>query len=471
MKRFHLGQTVLELVIASSVFLMTSSSLITLITGGRALVTDTQNALAASAYAKEGVEAVRLIRNQGWSNLQNGTFGLSQVANNWQFSGSSDTKGTFTRRLTITPRSANSKNVTSAITWTGLHNRPLAVSLNIILTNWSVTQASNYIEGNWKVPLSAGTADIAIGAAGTDVKGLNNRVYLSASAANQSKPDLAIFDVTNPNNPINNSSVDLGVSNISMIAVSGNYLYGSLAGGSTDELIIVNVSNPALPVVVRRLDLCACRALSLEVSGNTLYVGMEVLSGAPEFYALNVTDPANPTVLGSLEINGNVNNMTIFNQRAYLATSVDNEELMVIDVSSPASMTKLGSYNAADTTDGYSVFVKDEFNVYLGRKLSDTAPEFFILNAFNPAAITLLGSAGMAAGINDMVAVNRLMFMVTEEPNAEFQVLDIANPASINIDYGTLNFPQAATGITYENNTIYISVRSNNALRIIRPTF
>lgn len=73
------------------------------------------------------------------------------------------------------------------------------------------------------------------------------------------------------------------------------------------------------------------------------------------------------------------------------------------------------------------------------------------------------------AKVNGVRVSGRFAFLATEDSNEEFQVLDISNPASIPAPVSTYNFPQEATGVDFENNIIYSSVRSNDGLRIIRP--
>ncbi len=468
------GQALLELIIASGIFLISTSSIITLVFGARSLITDTRQSLLGTEIAKEGLEAARLLRDQGWSQLPEGTYGLQKVNGNWQLNGTSDSQSGYSRTITVTENSANSKTIVSRVNWTATSSRVPILTLSTILTNWSQTQQENYIEGDWTNPVSAGTGDVGAGVAGTDVQVQAQKAYLSSSASLQEKADLTLFDVSNPvANPIPTiSSVNLGISNLTSIAKSGNYIYGSISG-STNEFMVVDVTVPTAPVAVKTVDFSNGRSQTVAVDGNMLYVGLEKITGEAEFYAIDVSDPLNPVVRGSFEINGTVLSIHVFDNRAYIATSADNAELMILDVSNPEVMTKLGEFNAAGADDGASVFVKDEFNVYLGRDQSASAHEFFVLNAGTPSSITLKGSHDLSAGINDMVIVNRLAFMVTEQPNAEFRILDVADPTNIST-YGSgsayLNFPQAATGIAYENNTIYCSVRSNNALRIIRSS-
>ena len=55
----------------------------------------------ATLFAQEGVEAVRSIKNQDWTNLSTGTYGLDDSGGTWALSGSSETEGKFTRQIVI----------------------------------------------------------------------------------------------------------------------------------------------------------------------------------------------------------------------------------------------------------------------------------------------------------------------------------------------------------------------------------
>lgn len=459
------GSALIELLIASGVFLVGTLSLFTLVLGSGPLIYETTRNKQATDYAREGLEITRLMRDQRWETLTNGTYGLELVNGNWVLAGSSSQSNELTRSITIAEVSAYSKRITSTVSWAPGANRNATVRLETIVTNWQSTQEENYIAGDWVHPVSAGSGDIDSGAAGTDILVESQRAYLSSQSTNVEKVDFSVFNLENSNSPVLISSVDLGFSNLASIAKSGNYVYGSVAG-STKEFVIIDVANPSSPVKVGEVDVSNGKTRSIAVSGTRLYLGMERIAGEDEFYIYDISVPTSPVKLGSHEADGTINSIAILNNRAYLATSHDSSELMIADVSTPASITIRGSHDAPDAFDGMNVTVKDEFNIYLGRVNSPSQPEFLILSATNPASPVVLGTFDLNTGINDMVVVNRLAFLATESPNAEFKVLDVANPAQVAA-YSSLNFPQSVTGIAYENNTIYCSVRSNGALRII----
>ncbi len=470
MKRspYFSGSTILELVIAMGVFSLVIMSTMSLLMSSRTLVTDAPQAHAATLAAQEGLEAARLLRDQAWSNLTDGVHGLAKNNGSWEFSGASDASQGFTRTVTVASNGAYGKVVTSKVAWQAQGGRNLSVTLHTLLTNWTQAEQNNQVSGDWANPFSAGSGDVDTGVAGTDVLVQNGKAFVSSSASNAAKPDLSIFDVADPNNPVKISSKDLGVSNISSITKVGNYVFASIAN-SSNEFMVIDVSNLANPTVIKSVDFSNGKSRTLTVSGTTLYIGMEQITGESEFFAVDVSDPVNPTVIGNFEVNANVSSIYIFNNQAYITTWKDDAELVILDISDPTHITKLGQYNATGPENGTSVFVKDEANVYIGRQESDTGEEFIALNCSNPASCIRRGGMELLAGVNDMVVINYLAFLVTEQPNAEFRILNIADPTNI-FSYSYLNFPEAATGIAFENNTVYTSVRSNDALRIIKSS-
>jgi len=92
----------------------------------------------ASFLADEGLEALRSIRNNNFSSLSAGTYGLDSSGGQWSLSGSSDITGIFTREIIISSVDADRFDVTSRITWQRL-TRSGEVSGVTRFTNWAET--------------------------------------------------------------------------------------------------------------------------------------------------------------------------------------------------------------------------------------------------------------------------------------------------------------------------------------------
>ncbi|MBI5356235.1 prepilin-type N-terminal cleavage/methylation domain-containing protein [Candidatus Collierbacteria bacterium] len=133
------GFSLVEVLLAVSVFALIVTGLVGgLIYGQQSTALAGQRARAA-VLADEGLEAVRNIRDENYSNLTDGTFGLAISANQWVFSGTSDATDIFTRAVTISAAGANRKLVTSAVTWQQNPQRDGSVTLTTYLSNWAAS--------------------------------------------------------------------------------------------------------------------------------------------------------------------------------------------------------------------------------------------------------------------------------------------------------------------------------------------
>lgn len=139
MKKEQSGFSLVEVLLAVSVF----SLMVTALTGGlifgqQSTAISGQRARAA-LLADEGLEAVRNIRDENFSNLTDGAYGLAISGNQWVFSGTADVTDIFTRAVTISAVDANRKLVTSTVNWQQNPQRTGNVTLVTYLTNWAAS--------------------------------------------------------------------------------------------------------------------------------------------------------------------------------------------------------------------------------------------------------------------------------------------------------------------------------------------
>lgn len=461
------GQSVIEILVALTIFSLVAAAIFTLFFGGQSLVVDSRTAEQAIGYANEGAEAVKSIRDRNWNELTDGDHGLVFLSGEWYFaSGTSDTRGIFTRKVTISAVDQWIKKASTTVSWQTNPVRPQTIEILEELVNWEAVRdlggdgGGRSPTGNWQNPRTFGSIDLGPGNEATDLDVINKIVYMSAEASAQDKPDFFIVNATDAQNPFIVSSLNTGPA-LNAIDVAGNYAYA--ANRKADEqLHIIDVSNIQSPVLVKRYRIPGVTGAS--AIGNTLfyaagklYIGLNKAEG-PEFHVLDVSDPINPSVLGSYEVNDNINDIHISGGRAYLATGLDNAGLIVLDVSNPAAITLLGQTFSSDTE---SVFNLNSQITFIG-----PGQDFYVINTSNPANMTSLGFIGAGNVINDMIARDNLVFLATSDSNREFQVINISDTANPTL-LSHFNFPQVATGIDYEDNLVYVSVRSNDALRII----
>lgn len=130
------GFSLIEALLAASIFSLLATSFVGAIIYGQEGTAIGGARARAVSIADEGLEATRNIRDSDFTNLNNGTSGLTTGGGFWSFSGSSDTTDIFTRQIVITTPSANRRQVISRVNWTQNPERSGTVELVTYQTNW-----------------------------------------------------------------------------------------------------------------------------------------------------------------------------------------------------------------------------------------------------------------------------------------------------------------------------------------------
>lgn len=151
------GFSPVEVLLAATIFGFLATALIGAIIYGRAATANAGERERAHALAEEGAEAVRNIRDAGFDNITDGTYGLAQSGGAWTLSGSSDVNGNFTRQVAITAVDSTRKNVTVTVSWPqGASTAQTVVSSR--LTNWLASIAPTITPGPIMMAYSKTTA-------------------------------------------------------------------------------------------------------------------------------------------------------------------------------------------------------------------------------------------------------------------------------------------------------------------------
>lgn len=91
----------------------------------------------AAELAAAGVEAARSVRDDDFDALSSGTYGVSEVSDGtWEFTGSSDSVGQFTRAVTVSDVSDTVVRIASTVTWDINAQRGGSITMVSDLTNW-----------------------------------------------------------------------------------------------------------------------------------------------------------------------------------------------------------------------------------------------------------------------------------------------------------------------------------------------
>lgn len=164
------GQSLIEVIIAMAIFSLIVVSIVGLVLGGLALLSEGGRFMQAENLASEAIEASRSIFRNDWSKSEISQSAITQSGGQWDFVGenTSEQIGQYTRTINFYPIYRNDfydivSSTTPAsyldvhsilmkayIEWEARNGKTNSVEKMAILSNWS---AGDYIQTDW----SAGT--------------------------------------------------------------------------------------------------------------------------------------------------------------------------------------------------------------------------------------------------------------------------------------------------------------------------
>ncbi len=439
---------------------------------------------------------------------------------------SSSLNDIFTEGLAVSDSSPCRKDIAGSVNWSIKASR----SQNVYLTTTLISQDEAEDLG-YDCDLSGGPisewwhpdtfVSVDFGSLGGDNNGTsatsievitkNGSKYavLSSTHGTTTVPDVWVVDVTDvtdgaaPYTTSLEGSLDLSAG-LNEIDVAGDYAFAANYENQK-QLHVIDMLDLAVPDGLASISLSGVNPAGSYPQGrkvfyynDRVYVGINETAGA-EFHVFDVSDPADPIHLGGLELFHNVHDIIVRGNYAYLATSDNTGEVMMIDVSNPGALDDVPyplnpyhpdnsgmKFNVPGDYDGTSLYLLGN-KLYLGRKggyNNSAIHNFFVLDISQPTAIVSLGSKyitrnpNVALGLTAIAVSNKFAFLGTDDSNFEFQVFRIDNPANIQncgepgypggfVNCGKYNFPAKITDLEYDDSFVFASVQSNDAFRVI----
>lgn len=340
---------------------------------------------------------------------------------------------------------------------------------------------------------------------GIDVASIGGKKYAFVTSNNSSgsKSDFWVIDITDSDDPLLVASIEAGgcrtvpsepkSCGLNSVDVGDGYAYVtnmlSTKDTSSEELIVIDVgTDPLDPRIVKKVTLgitpncpgayCPGGAQIARYQNHRVFVGTHRIGGA-EFHAFDVTDPTNPSPQGSLNLEHNINDISINGNYAFLATSNNSGEVMVMNISG-AVPTNTGIVFGADgNEDGEAIYVLGD-QLYLGRDRTPAArSDFYILDvskllASAPPNEVIISSKNLslgasAEGVTALTVQGTYAFLGISGSSDPFHVWDVSVPSS---PWRTNTcpappLPQNITGLVYSNDKVLVAFRSNEAFRIL----
>ena len=312
-----------------------------------------------------------------------------------------------------------------------------------------------------------------------DIQG--NYAYILGDNGNQgvgsSAAQFYVVDITNPASMavVSATSVTGSIgsgqsgSGQSGIRVQGKYVYleSSTGTASTNLLQIYDVSNPSAPAFVGSVQIPPY-GFGLWVSGEYAYVisfvGPYSIS---TLVVVDVSNPASPAIVGSTNTGTpgvNVADIKVVGNYAYVAGQSDlqsptqpsdNSQILVFDISNPASPYLLSSLPVKHSPQGLDVE---------GSYLYETIYDADLLNIYdtsNPSSLSPVGTASLIGTCSPQdVTVEGTTAYVACYTNSSVAVVDVSNPASPGVK-GYISLPATSYPIFLESKGRYVYSISN----------
>lgn len=272
--------------------------------------------------------------------------------------------------------------------------------------------------------------------------------------------DLGLFvmDISSPADPIYiNDYTD--VEDINDVTVLSGYVYAGTNGDTSysNMLVFEPATGWVCPTLVSEYDQSGnTNPYDIFLVSDTAYIVRD--SGTTnELEIVDVTDRENPSLLGSLNLGADANDIVVSGNYAYIAT--DGNELMVVDISVPSSLSIDGSYNAPGGANGESVWVSGD-RVILGRA-STGGDDIYLLDISTPTSPTYLDSYDTGATTYDLQVVGDYVYLATRHNTNTFENYNISTDSFVWEDFLQVSSGADIYGMWIEGDFAYLALDAN----------
>jgi hypothetical protein len=206
--------------------------------------------------------------------------------------------------------------------------------------------------GNPYSPYQVGNYQTADGAFGIDVK--DNYAYVAAG-----KGGLQVIDITKPSDPIPVGTADLNIAYADKLYVRDIYVYVC----AYDGLKIIDVSTPSSPTLLLNFDINGVPS-GISFSGDYAYISTWVnqyTDEVPGIHILDISNPTAPQLVGVYD-NGYTGDSFGIAVRGNYAYLVSYENLIVVDISNPASPFEVGTcWCFSSVGDRHEIYLNGDY--------------------------------------------------------------------------------------------------------------
>jgi hypothetical protein len=308
----------------------------------------------------------------------------------------------------------------------------------------------------------------------TDIEVRNGIAYISTDSAISADPDLLVADIHDPNHPTILSKINTGPG-LASIALSGKRIF-SAAPSTAAELHVIRLDGLSSPILEKKFKLPLPYATATPAVGsaiffndNKIYLGTEKWDG-DEFNIIDVSNPASPTKIGGFEIGSKVNDIYVRDDLAFVAAS-SQDQLSVIDVKDPPKPIlkstfspsgwarqegKAISYfenglNLSRTSGGYD-YVNDH-EAFAWQASSSASYSASLNYPSSDPGLLSFASVNIPGGVYGIERDRSRIYLATRQIDKEFQIFDQNFSTSTLV---TFSLPVAPQTMTCDGDSIYV---------------
>jgi type II secretory pathway pseudopilin PulG len=431
------GMTVVETVVAVGIFAILSTVAYEIYIGVDNLVKRADQKSTALWLAEEGIEAVRSIRDENFTSLADGTYGLSASGNKWVLAGSSDVVDNYTRVLNISTISANEKDVLATISW-NYKTQNNSLSLNSRLTNWHKVDYNagltvekviiNHGGNATSTTFAPYTVSITVGTSTTDT-------VVEAGATNQFMP--GTYTVTETADPNYTQSFDLDCNALGEVTV---------ATSSTKVCRIINEEKPAKlrvnKTVINHGNSKVVSDFSLRVDSNPVTSGALNTFDSGVHTVSEVVDAEYDTTIGG---DCNSGGLVTLVPNVTRTCSVTNEEKL----SYVTVYKNIINHGGTAVTADFAPYKVGATTVTLGATTTKNSGTYTVTETVDPAYTQTFSGDCNGSGSITLIGGMTKTCTITNEENFVVPTVTIPTVTSITQTTATLGATVASLGVPH----------------------
>ena len=469
------GQSLVEMMVAIGLMAIVLPVIYTALYVSRQGKAQEIQRLQAGALIREAREAVRSVREKGWSNIAtNGTFYPSITSSTWSLTSGAQSINGFTRQLVISDvrRDNTGKIVTSggnvdpstkkidySVSWSTPVAQTLQLSeyLDRILGNAEVTHTTQAQfdagtltgvvstndaggemqlaaggKGNWCTPnLSIAAVDLPKDGVANAVSAIPGRV-IAGTGENASGVAFANINVTDTDPPTSSIIGTFDGFKTNDVFILGQYAYLA-TDDNLKEIVILDLNQQ--DGAGKYLEVGYFNA-SGSTNADSIYVQGNIgfMTQANQLRTFNLTSKSGSRAqIDSQTLQSNGTEVTVNGSYAFVSLAGGARELEIVSFNSSGNSLTTTGYADVNGEAAYDVSVNSTgTRAYLSTGVSSSLREFFIINTSSKSGsrpvVGSYESNGMDPNQSVIVSGNKAILVGTG--GEEYQAINIANEAN-----------------------------------------